>query len=496
MNSYPLSKRTYSDIYNELKKKYPNKPDWVFVELARLYALKSDLTNIIANDIINPKTRRSAYMFAKKRSYEPVESDGATTSLTLTLKETMSKTLGKGYKVGGQSSVSGKFVYYELTSDASSGGTGSIAAQAKQKITHTQVNLGTIESNDDFLEFPLDGYSGIIKNSLSIWIDGVKWSRIDYLYEAEPSDKVFSVSYDDKGLLWLKFGDGVSGAKPDIQSVVTGSFECTEGLDGRVEAGDLTYNAGGDSDIISLTCTASSGGNDPESVAAIKRNAVKTYRLRDAVFTLEDCEQAALQASSNVVKAFAIRGDQTLTIYVVGAGGGEISADELTTISEYVQSYTAFEDETVLIYNALIQNQNIVGVAYPRSGYNGETIAQYVRFALFLASCPYDIQILDKYADSGVSVTRELINTLDEFDFSDDDEDAIKYIITKWEELLGDNPYRDWGQALSEGDLYALVKGLVPYGLQKFIMSNPTGDIDCATSSYIINGVVTVTAGE
>lgn len=494
MSNYQLAKRSETDIYLELKTKYPNKPDWLFNEHARLYGMKSELTNIIANDIIDPKTRRSAYMFAKKRSYEPVEADGATTQIVFTLREAMNKTLPVGYRVGGQSSVSSQFVKYELTSAASSGGTNTITATGKQKETFTEVSIGMVESTADFYEHPIDGYKGIIKTSIRIWIDDIEWFRRDYLYEADSDDRVFAVSYDDYGIMWLIFGDNKTGSKPLSKSEIRASFECTNGLAGRVEAGDIRNNLGNDSDIISVTCEASSGGNDAEAVASIKRNAVKTYRLRDAVFTLEDCEIAALKASSNVVKAKAIRGDQTLAIHVIGAGGGTISPDELTYVSEYVQALTAFGDEIVHVFNAQKQTENIVASISARAGYNKTLVANLCQFALYLVSSSWDVQILDLYDDRGISATRELLINPIGYSFSRSDEGALDYILKMWRKLLGDREFRGWGQKLSEADLLAMAKGLVDFGLQSISMTNPTNDIECISDMYIIDGNVTVSS--
>jgi hypothetical protein len=103
-------------------------------------------------------TRESAYAFAAGGDYEPVEADGATSTLTITLSTDMAKTLPIGYQVGGISPATGRMVLYELTAIGNSNGTNTITVASKQKRTYSDILIAQIQNNNDFQDYPVDGY--------------------------------------------------------------------------------------------------------------------------------------------------------------------------------------------------------------------------------------------------------------------------------------------------------------------------------------------------
>lgn len=494
-NIYKHNSRSYFDVYNALVQAYPRKPTWLFKEMAGLFDFQSELMNRIATDILYPVTRESAYAFAALCDYDPVEADGATDTLTFTLNSAMAKTLAAGYQVSGISLSTGKMVYYELTAIGNSGGTSSIVVAAKQKRTYTNLSLFTIVDSEDFKDYPIDGYTKIIKDTISLSINGDTWTRVDYFDNSSSTDKHFMLIYQSSGKCRIRFGDGVTGAKPTINSVVYGTFAITQGLAGRMDAGTITINAGNDSDVASVTNAGSSGGNDSESIASIIRNARGSVRLRDVVWSQEDLEIAARASSSSVQKALGIPGTGAASIHIVPSGGGNPSAGLKTTVQTYVQALTQFGAMPITAVNPNYVTPNITASHTTRTGYTAATVKKLLEFALTLVSCAFDNQVIEYYIDNGIDMTREnVINVLWSWAFTDGQNNALEFIINKWVSMLGDREFREWGQTLEVGDLWVMGNSLYDYGLDIFSLTAPTTNPTVNADEIIDTGTLTVTS--
>ena len=494
-NIYKHNSRSYYDVYNALIQAYPRKPTWLFKEMAGLFDFQSELMNRIATDILYPLTRESAYAFSALCDYDPVEADGATDTLTFTLNSAMTKTLSTGYQVGGISLSTGKMVYFELTADGISGGGSTISVAAKQKKTYTSIALFTIDDSEDFKDYPVDGYTKIIKDSISLIIDGNTWTRVDYFDNSSSSDKHFMLVYQSSGKCRIRFGDGVTGAKPVINSVVYGTFSITQGLAGRMDAGTITINTGNDSDVASVTNAGSSGGNDSESIASIIRNARGSVRLRDVVWSQEDLEIAARASSSSVQKALGIPGTGSASIHIVPSGGGNPSAGLKTTVETYVQALTQFGAMPITAVNPNYVTPTITATHTTRTGYTAATVTDLLEFALTLVSCAFDNQIIEYYIDNGIDMTRtNVINILWSWAFTSLENTALEFIINKWVSMLGDREYREWGQTLEVGDLWVMGNSLYDYGVDIFSLTAPTTNPSVNADEIIDTGTLTVTA--
>lgn len=498
-NIFKHTSRSYYDIYNALVTAYPNKPTWLFEEMSGLFDFISELLNRVATDILYPKTREAAYGFAHTCDYEPTEADGATTTLTITLTSAMSKTLGIGYQVGGISTATGENIIYELTAVGNSGGTDTITVAAKQKRTYTDVLLGTIDSNEDFADFPIDGYTNIIKNSTAeLTIDSLTWTRVDDFDDSDENDLHFVLIYQSSGKVRYGFGDGTNGKKPTLNSSVYGTFETTKGLSGRAAAGAITVNIGQDNDISSITNTASSGGNDAESVSSIIRNARGSVRLRDVVWSQEDLETAARMASSSVVKALGQPNTPDVgqaTILIIPSGGGNPSSGLKKTVDLYVTALTLFGVMPVTVDDPNYVTQNINGYFTCRTGFDEDTVENLLEFAMTLITCAYDNQVIEYYDDNGIDTCREdVINVLWSWAFTEDENDALEAIIDKWKELLGTRDYREFGQSFEVGDAWIMGNSLYTYGVDEWNILSPTSNVSVDEDEIISTGTIIITS--
>jgi len=497
INLFKHTSRSYWDVYNALIAAYPKKPTWIFKEMAGLFDFQSELMNRVATDILYPTTREASYSFANLCDYSPIEADGAEATLTITLTSAMAKTLAIGYQVGGKSTATGKVYVYELTATGDSGGTATITVAAKQKRSYTSKSFGTISNSDDFADYPIDGYTNIIKDSMSIVVGTDTWTRVDNFDDSGTTDKHFVLIYQSGGQCRFGFGDGVTGQKPTIGEAVYGSFEVTEGLIGRLEAGEININMGGDSNISSITNAESTGGNDSETISSILRNARANVRLKDAIWTVDDLESAARLADGSVVKAYGDPALGSADVYIVYFGGTNASAGRKAAIEVYMEALTPFGLYPIAALDAYKRTTSITATFTLREDFDELVTTNLLEFAMTLASCSYDLQVIDSYNDSGIDTCREdVINVLWDWGFTEDENDGLALIISKWIDLLGEREYRDFGQALEVGDLWIMGDFLYEYGVDEFNLVSPTSNVTMAANYISETGALTITSGE
>jgi len=492
-NIFKHTSRSYFDIFNALKQAYKTYPDWLFVEISGMFDFNSELMNRIASDIIYPKTRESAYGFASRCDYEPIEADGCTTIITATLASSMSKTVLAGYKFSGVNS-SGQIVVFEVTEDTSVVSDTEIELPVKQQTTETDRNIGDIPNSDDFLELEIKGFKNIIKTSISLSNSDGAWTRVDNFDNSISTDRHFVLLFQSSGKARVQFGNGINGVKPTVNSTMLATFATTLGLAGQMEIGQINLNTGEDSDITSLTNASETiGGNNSESVASIIRNSRANVRLRDIVWSQEDLETSARKSSSSVQKALGIPGLGTAIIQVIPAGGGNPSSPLKTTVEDYVKSKSQFGLIPVTAADPTYVPVNITASITARSGFSLSKCQDLTEFALTLVASAIDNQVTEYYNDNGIDKCRiDVINTIWAWGFVADDNEALQFIIETWIDMLGDRDYRDWGQNLEVGNLWVMGDSLYDYGVDTFSLASPTTNQAALAQEIIDAGTVTV----
>ena len=169
----------------------------------------------------------------------------------------------------------------------------------------------------------------IYQESIDIYVNGVLWSQIDHLLEAESYERVYTVDLDANGYSWITFGDGLNGVVPaqgvDIGAVYRTGF----GAKGNLPKGSIiaVYSAiPGLSLEMADTKTATypnptQGGGDPETTDQIRNNAPVAFNTQQRAVTVDDFAAFAL-AVPGVGKASAVaQFFSSVTVYVVGPDG-------------------------------------------------------------------------------------------------------------------------------------------------------------------------------
>lgn len=168
-------------------------------------------------------------------------------------------------------------------------------------------------------------------SSLSIYVNGVQWQEAPSLYGLGPAERAFVVRLDDDGTTRVIMGDGWFGARlPTGPENVVAHYRKGSGLDGLVNAGQLTQLLNRPLGIRSATNpAASSGAADPETMAEARTNAPLQTLTLDRVVSLTDYADYS-RAFPGVAKAHAAwvwtqRGRGVL-VHVVGPDEAEFTA--------------------------------------------------------------------------------------------------------------------------------------------------------------------------
>ncbi|GAA0289123.1 putative baseplate assembly protein [Rhodovulum strictum] len=135
-----------------------------------------------------------------------------------------------------------------------------------------------------------------VASSLRIRIDGVEWTEVPDLYQRGPTARVFATTLADSGETTVRFGDGISGARPPAgRDNIAAEYRTGLGRAGNLRPGQLSLAIDRPLGLKEVTNpVAASGGADPESAEAARRNApIRTLTL-GRVVSITDYRDFAL----------------------------------------------------------------------------------------------------------------------------------------------------------------------------------------------------------
>lgn len=235
--------------------------------------------------------------------------------------------------------------YTELTFDQALTGTylpESVAINANVVATTNgeTVNetLGSGDASQTFQTFtlkqgPLTWTSAAVPSgiaaAISVWVNGIAWTLVPYLYGAGPTDRVFTLDTDVNGNTVVKFGDGITGARlPTGIENVTTIYRRGLGAAANVDAAEITMLITRPPGLRDVTNpVAANGGDDPDTVAASRGNAPYSVRTLGRIVTLDDYSDFA-RASAGISKARVdltwIGATQVVLVTVAGPEGAQV----------------------------------------------------------------------------------------------------------------------------------------------------------------------------
>lgn len=164
---------------------------------------------------------------------------------------------------------------------------------------------------------------------LTLRVGGVEWDLRPTMYGAAAADHAYTLETDPAGKLWVRFGDGVRGARlPTGQNNLVASYRKGLGAAGNVAAASLTQLSSRPLGLKGVANPqAAMGGTEPEPASAARRSMPMTTRTLGRVVSLLDYSDFA-RAFAGIAKAQAevlqLRGGRSIVITVAAEDGAAI----------------------------------------------------------------------------------------------------------------------------------------------------------------------------
>lgn len=166
-------------------------------------------------------------------------------------------------------------------------------------------------------------------STLVVRVDGVAWTEVPWLCGAGPADRVYTVLGGADGKTWVRFGDGVTGARLGSgKGNVQATYRRGIGTAGLVRAGQISLPLSRPLGLKAVVNpVASAGAADPETLDQARGNAPITVKALGRIVSLEDAADFAA-ASAGIAKARAdLVWDGTRSVVcvtVAGPGGAPV----------------------------------------------------------------------------------------------------------------------------------------------------------------------------
>lgn len=133
---------------------------------------------------------------------------------------------------------------------------------------------------------------------------GTKWTRVDSLVSAGPTEQVYSVKFDDQDRAIIEFGDNLAGAIPP-SGTINVIYRTGGGTKGNIAVGFIDTTVTGQAGLLAVTTTITnfekgSGGAERESLDEIRVNTPAFLRTNDTATTEQDYDSLSLFSRSGI----------------------------------------------------------------------------------------------------------------------------------------------------------------------------------------------------
>ncbi len=212
-------------------------------------------------------------------------------------------------------------IYFETTSSATQlapGDTVTLACQEGKTVNTDRpdlispttnkplpVNLGVSDGTAGQIVSLID--TDIVDNSVVVYVgQGVAftpWSYVESLTEAGPNQLVFTTNIDEDGNVSIEFGDGINGAIPPANQVISALYRISAGSAGNLNSGtieEVTFIPGNNIPeatgyLAVSNPSASFGGADGDDNDQIREKVRDAITTRRRAVTLKDYSALAAQ---------------------------------------------------------------------------------------------------------------------------------------------------------------------------------------------------------
>lgn len=299
------------------------------VALVEAFAYLGDLINYYidrnANEsfITTATQRKSILNIAQSYGYVPAGYRQAITTLEFTNTSSSPVTIPIGTVVSGDVIIADTVQTVYFTTDSETtiqeqindvAGIATVSASHGRSVTLVSTNtnsygelIGTSTGTPN-MSFQL-GETPVVDDSIEVYVqDGdvySKWTQVQHVLDYGPSDLVFNVYTDENEIVYITFGDGVSGVIPTLYSEIRAKYVVGGGIIGNISTNTIdtiSYVPGlSESQTTALqgsvTVTNTSAGitgSDPETNDEIRYNAPLSLRANNRAVTLQDYADLAL----------------------------------------------------------------------------------------------------------------------------------------------------------------------------------------------------------
>lgn len=214
-----------------------------------------------------------------------------------------------------------------------------ITVPVKQMVYNANMDIGIIETLEDPV-FSLG--SNYVNDSLILTVDDEPWERVDTLGQSGPIDKHYIVDISVDRVAYIRFGDGINGALPNIGEQLVGSYYTSEGAAGNVLENNITstdFNLGqGGTGFIITNPLRAIGGTDYEDIRRLKRSAPLHLRTLDRAVTRQDHIDTALLAPGVDKVDIEFNCGKSIDLYISPNGGGVANGTLLNDVENYFEN--------------------------------------------------------------------------------------------------------------------------------------------------------------
>ncbi|MET9271382.1 hypothetical protein [Kribbella sp. NPDC003557] len=185
--------------------------------------------------------------------------------------------------------------------------------------------------------------SGAVVSTLQVRVGGRLWTEVPQLYGAGPEDEVYTTRADADGVTTIGFGDGITGSRlPTGTANVTAVYRIGTGLEGRVDAGQLTLPMTRPLGLKAVTNRLAAGlAADPEPADSVRDNAARPLFTLDRVVSLLDVEDFA-RTVTGIGKARAARlwdgRRPAVHVTVTGVAGQDVDDQALKDLAAVLRA--------------------------------------------------------------------------------------------------------------------------------------------------------------
>lgn len=204
-----------------------------------------------------------------------------------------------------------------------------------------RIQLGNILSPDSIIyitDIPSD--QKYVEGSMNLYINDEPWILVDTFAYSSSRDKVYKIEVDEQLRLYIKFGDGQFGMKPEYNATIEASYSLTYGSAGNIATNNFT-TVPQDIQVIDNKITINNvipatGGSDYETFNMLKNHIPLSIKTLGVAITKEDFEAIAKMVGG-VDKAYAnyVCG-RYVEIYITPDGGGEASSALLDSVEKTI----------------------------------------------------------------------------------------------------------------------------------------------------------------